>query len=148
MRITQTHNPLDIIRILKHPDIIERISEDGVDIESWMPDIDQAYYLTDENNIGLMIYHWINGITLECHVQVLPEHRGLAHEFGRKALEWAWLNTKATKIVAQIPSIYPDVLRFAYKNGFSFEGTNRLSYLKNGHIFDQFYLGLIKPVGV
>lgn len=148
MIISQTHNPLDVIRVLKHPDIFERISEDGMSIKTWMPNLEEAFYLTDDNNIGIMIYHWINGVTLECHVQVLPEHRGLAHEFGRLSLSWAWENTKATKIVAQIPSIYPDVVRFAYKNGFTFEGTNRQSYLKHGKLFDQYYLGLIKPKGV
>lgn len=145
MIISQTRNTEDINRVLKNPIIFERISEDGMNIEAWEPDTTDVIYLTDDSNAGIMIYHWINGITLECHVQVLPEYRELAHEFGRLSLKWAWDNTKATKIVAQIPSIYPDVVRFAYKNGFTFEGTNRQSYLKRGKIFDQYYLGLIKP---
>jgi len=143
--VSQTTNESKIIRVLKDPDIFNRISEDGPELESWMPHIDSAIFLTDDDNIGVMIYHWINGITLECHVQILPEHRDKALEFGEKALQWAWDNTKATKIVAQIPEIYPDVLKFAYKHGFSFEGVNHSSYLKNGKIHNQFYLGLIRP---
>ena len=107
--------------------------------------MDEAIFLTDDENIGVMIYHWVNSVTLECHVQVLAGHRNKAHEFGRLALEWAWENTKATKIVAQIPEIYPSVVKFAYKNGFSFEGVNKLSHRKNGSLHDQYYLGLIKP---
>lgn len=148
MMVSRTTDVEKINRVLKHPDIFERISEDGVNIKLWQPDINGAFYLTDDQNIGVMVYHWLNGITLECHVQVLPEHREKAFEFGQKALRWAWVNTEATKIVAQIPTIYIDVLRFAYKHGFSFEGNNKQSYKKHGRIYDQYYLGLIKPTGV
>lgn len=148
MMVSRTLDVTKINNVLKHPAIFDRISEDGVFFEVWQPDTKQAFYLTDDQNIGVMVYHWINGITLECHVQVLPEHREKAFEFGQKAIRWAWMNTEATKIVAQIPSLYPDVLRFAYKHGFSFEGNNKQSYRKNGNIYDQYYLGLIKPTGV
>jgi hypothetical protein len=148
MIIKPTKDVDKIINVLKEPSILDRISEDGFDVDVWMPDIKEAFFITDENNIGLMIYHWINGVTLECHVQVLPEFRQYAMEFGKKSLEWAWLNTKATKIVAQIPTIYQDVVRFAIKSGFIIEGVNQKSHLKNGVLNDQFYLGLIKPVGV
>jgi RimJ/RimL family protein N-acetyltransferase len=145
MIIERTTDLAKIIKVLKNPEIFERISEDGVSIDNWLPSLDDAIFLTDKENIGLMIYHEINSITIECHVQVLPEHRGKALEFGKSAIDWAWENTKATKIVAQIPEIYPDVIRFAYKNGFSFEGINKDSYLKNGKVHSQYYLGLIKP---
>lgn len=145
MIVDRTTDLAKILRVLKHPEIFNRISEDGPTAEAWMPSISDAIYIADTDGIGLMIYHWQNKITLECHVQVLPEHRDKAYEFGQAALDWAWKNTKATKIVAQIPEFYPDVLKFAYKNGFSFEGVNKDSYLKNGKVHSQFYLGLIKP---
>lgn len=145
MIIERTTDLAKIIKVMKNPEIFERISEDGVSIDNWLPSLDDAIFLTDKENIGLMIYHEINSITIECHVQVLPEHRGKALEFGKSAIDWAWKNTKATKIVAQIPEIYPNVIRFAYKNGFSFEGINKDSYLKNGKVYSQYYLGLIKP---
>jgi RimJ/RimL family protein N-acetyltransferase len=146
--ISETKDLDKIARVLKHPEIFDRISEDGPTLDTWMPNTDDALFVTDENNIGLMIYHWVNSVTIECHVQVLPKHRDQAHKFGQLVLEWAWDNTKATKIVAQIPEIYPSVIKFAYKNGFSFEGVNKLSYLKNGQLHDQYYLGLIKPCEV
>jgi len=145
MIVERTTDLAKIVKVLKNPEIFERISEDGVYIDNWLPSLDDAIFLTDKENIGLMIYHEINSITIECHVQVLPEHRDKAMEFGKAVLEWAWENTKATKIVAQIPEIYPDVIKFAYKNGFSFEGVNKDSHLKNGVLHDQYYLGLIKP---
>ena len=145
MIVERTDDIDKITRVLKHPEIFDRISEDGPSIEHWMPSVDEAIFLTDKDNIGVMILHWVNSVSLECHVQVLPEHRDGAFDFGQSALKWAWRNTKATKIVAQIPEIYPNVIRFAYKNGFSFEGVNKLSHMKNGTLHDQYYLGLIRP---
>jgi RimJ/RimL family protein N-acetyltransferase len=145
MNVKQTLDLHKILKVLKDPEIFDRISEDGPTSDTWMPSMDEAIFLSDEEGIGVMIYHWVNSVTLECHVQVLAEHRSQAYEFGQKALEWAWQNTKATKIVAQIPEIYPSVIKFAYKNGFSFEGVNKLSHRKNGELHDQYYLGLIKP---
>ena len=145
MKVERTLDLHKILKVLKDPEIFDRISEDGPTSDTWMPSMDEAIFLSDEDGIGVMIYHWINSVSLECHVQVLPEHRYKALEFGQAALNWAWENTEATKIVAQIPEIYPSVIKFAYKNGFSFEGVNKLSHKKNGSLHDQYYLGLIKP---
>ena len=146
MIITQTQNIGDIKGILCHPEIYDRIAEDGMpNWEDYEPDIDGVMCVMDENKIGVMLYHWVNGITLECHIQILPEYRKEANKFCQLALQWAWDNTKATKIVAQIPELYPDVVKFAYKNGFQLEGMNEKSYMKNGKIYSQMYLGLIRP---
>jgi hypothetical protein len=136
----------DIKGVLCHPEIYDRIAEDGMpNWEDYEPDIDGVMCVMDENKIGVMLYHWVNGITLECHIQILPEYRKEANKFCQLALEWVWDNTKATKIVAQIPELYPDVVKFAYKNGFQLEGMNESSYMKNGKIYSQMYLGLIRP---
>ncbi len=95
--------------------------------------------------VGCFILKRLNTVTLECHVQVLPEHRKKhAEEFGRAVIDWAWENTNARKIVAQIPFIYPNVRDFAFKMGFKLEGMNRESYMKNNAIHDQWHLGIIK----
>ena len=145
MILTRTEDIQAIKSIVCHPEIYDRIQEDGaVSCEEFEPTL-EAMYIMDEQNKGVMIYHWANGITLECHVHVLPEHRKEALKFGQLALEWAWDNTEATKIVAQIPDLYPDVLKFAIKNGFVIEGLNSDSYMKGSKIYSQFYLGIKRP---
>jgi hypothetical protein len=146
VKLTQTQDIDDIKSILCHPEIYDRIAEDGMpSVEEYEPELDGVICIMDEGKKGVMLFHWVNGITLECHVQVLPKYRNEAHKFGQLALEWMWDNTKATKVVAQIPELYPDVVKFAYNNGFQREGINESSYLKNGQIYSQVYLGLIRP---
>jgi len=146
VKLAQTKNIDDIKSILCHPEIYDRIAEDGAPkIEDYQPDLESVICVMDDQKIGVMLYHWVNGITLECHIQILPDRRKDANKFCQLALEWVWDNTKATKIVAQIPELYPDVVKFAYKNGFQLEGMNEKSYMKNGKIYSQIYLGLIRP---
>lgn len=140
---------MDVVRaILTHPDIYDRIAEDGtLPREEYIPDIVGAAYiigLQDSIPFAVMIYHPINGVTWECHVQVLPDFRKeFADEFSQKALQWAW-DMGVNKIVAQIPFLYPNVKDFGLRHGFEIEGINRQSYLKNGQIHDQWYLGIVR----
>jgi len=124
--------------------IFDRISEDGVAVDNYSVDINDAIiYLTDNDLTGLFIIHPVNGITQECHTQVL--NREKAFEFTKSCIDWVWENTGTMKLVAQIPEIYPDVCRFAEKQGFEREGVNKMSYLKNGEIHSQYYYGLARP---
>lgn len=140
---------VEVVRsILTHPDIYDRISEDGaLPREDYIPPmIGCAYVLgiVGAEPIGVMIYHPINGVTWECHVQVLPEfRRSHAEEFTQKAIAWAW-DMGAKKIVAQIPVIHPNVRQFALKCGFEDEGINRRSHMKNNQLHDQWYMGLVR----
>lgn len=143
MIVEQVFDKDRIAKVLKDPEIFDRIAEDGI-LSSDYQIPDDAIYVMNEDSTALMIYHHHNSVTLECHVQVLKDYRDIAMDFGKSALQWAWDNTKASKIVAQIPEIYPDVLKFALKNGFEIEGINESSYIKNGELYDQIYLGLIR----
>ena len=145
MIISETTD-IDLIKsILSNPEIYDRIADDKApSVEDFepVPPSDFVYYLTDDENIGLVFLHWKNGVALEGHVHVLKEHRDKAMTFSEKALKWIWKNTGALKIVVSIPSIYPDVVRFVEKNGFEREGLRRGSYMKNGVLCNQVLLGL------
>jgi hypothetical protein len=145
MIITETKDIDKIKRVLCDSDIYERITDDGcLPVEEFEPvtPCESVYYLTDENDIGIVFLHWKNGVTLEGHIQVLKEHRGDAIEFGRLALKWIWANTEAIKITAVIPSKYPSVAKFIVKSGFKAEGISENSYMKNGVLFNQLYFGI------
>lgn len=134
-----------IKRIFGDPEIYDRIADDyAPPLEEFepAPPCEGLYYVTDESNIGLVFYHWKNGITLEGHIQVLKEFRHLAMDFGQAALDWAWNNTEAKKIIAVVPTLYPDVIKFVEKFGFEREGETKRSYEKNGVLYNQVYLGI------
>ena len=46
------------------------------------------------------------------------------------------------KINAEIPVIYPHLKRYIFSIGFSLEGVNRKSHLKNGKIVDKWVFGI------
>jgi hypothetical protein len=145
MIISETKDTDKIKHIFCDPEIYERISDDSSpaleDFEPATPN-DGIYYLTDENNIGLVFFHWKNGITLEGHIQILKEHRDQSMEFGKNALEWVWANTEALKIVVSIPELYRDVLKFVGKHDFVVEGISEKSYMKNSTLYSLIQLGL------
>ena len=123
--------------------IYNRISEDGTPTAQEYEPTTDALYLIDDDLSGVMIFHPINAVTFETHIQVL--NRSVAMEFCSSCIEWFWGKSYAKKIIAQIPEIYPDVCRFAEKQGFEREGINRASYLKDGNLHSQIYYGLVKP---
>lgn len=134
----------DARRVLETPEIFETIAEDGM-TEVVMPEVGHIYLCgyVDDELIGCFILHKQSKVTFECHVQVLPAFRKqYAETFGDAVIEWTWENTGAEKIVAQIPFLYPNVRDFALARGFKVEGVNSGSYMKNGDIHNQWYLGI------
>ena len=107
MLISETTDIEKIKRVLCDPEIYGRITDDGSpSIDEFEPvePCQEVYYLTDENNIGLVFLHWMNSVTLVGHVQILKDGRAKAMEFGKEALNWIWENTPAQK---KNPSLRP-----------------------------------------
>lgn len=121
------------------------ISEDGA--EEYYPDVVGEYWVqmfTDET-IGLYRLHRLNAITYQIHAFILPKHReNHANESGKMILQWCRDNLEFNKLVAEIPFKYENVYRFTLAQGFRDEGVNRESFLKNGKIWDQWRLGLLR----
>lgn len=146
MIVNHTNDKAIINRILKNDDVWSRVAEEGVTKDEYDAP-DGPYYVVDDTWQALLIGHWKNDVTIEVHINVIPEFRHKAREFADLAVKWFWDNTRCQKLVAEIPEIFPDVVKFAKKSGFKPEGVNSLSYRRNGVLYDQFYLGLIRPRG-
>jgi len=147
--VEETHN-IDVIKsVLCEPSIYDRITADNAPkAEDWTPPLQGEHYIVGYTSkyelIGCTNVHPQNQICWEVHIQVLPTMRDYAHVFAYGCLEWIWSETPASKLVAQIPVLYPDVIKFAETKGFEVEGVNRSSHLKNGTAWDQVHMGLIK----
>ena len=140
--IVRTTKDYDLIsRVMLDPWVLDRISEDGCSADDLVVE-DGAIYLTDDERSGLGIFHRVNVITCEFHIQMLD--RSKAMEFGAACLSYIWDNTKLNKIIAQIPEMYPDVCRFTEKHGFKKEGRSEGAYLKNGKISSIMYYGKVR----
>lgn len=139
---------IDTIKsIVCHRDIYDFISDDYSPIvDDYSPIIDDSiYWLLIKNSgvlCGLFMIHPINGITGEVHTCVLPDYRGSKTILYTKNLfDWVFKNTQFKKIITHVPSFNRAALVLAEKSGMAKEGINRLSFLKNSQIYDQFLLG-------
>ena len=144
--IEETSDITTIKAVLCDPEIYERITSDNAPkAEDWAPPLEGEHYLAGYVNgelAAIFNMHPITEICWEGHMQVLKVYRQHAHDLFAEAIQWAWDNTPALKLVVQIPSIYPEVAKFISHHGFMVEGVNRRSYLKNGVLLDQVYMGL------
>lgn len=143
MDIKTIHN------IVTRPDIWATVAEDGQRKQEFYPDVEGECWLTlvaDDTIIGVYNLHVHNAITLEIHAHVYPEFRKRYSRHTCLAVfQWIMDNAKEyQKVVASIPAIYPNVIAFAEMMRFKHEGTNRLSYLKDGQIVDQELYGITR----
>lgn len=131
----------DAKKILGHPEIYDVITNDNAPpIEDYEPPKDCQYIggFVKDDLIAVMVYHQFRE-SIKCHVQVLPTHRAdHAMEFGKLALS---LKDGLT-IYADIPRIYPNVLKFAELFGFKIIDIIADSGIKNGESFDSYLLRL------
>jgi RimJ/RimL family protein N-acetyltransferase len=145
--IERTSDINTIKSVVCHKDIYDFISDDyspcAADYEPFIDD--SVYWLLIKDNsklCGLFMAHQINGITCEVHTCVLPESRGnQTADYTSKLFDWIFSHTHYKKVITHVPSFNPRALLLAEKSGMSIEGVNRLSFMKNNHIYDQYSLG-------
>lgn len=134
-----------IVSCITHPYIWDRITDDGApDRDLYFPPINEGIMWVKVDDYGVFMLAKQNHVTYEVHTILLPCARGKAVEIGKQALEWAFLNTDAKRIITNVPSCNPLALRLARSVGFKDIGINELSFQKNGVLYDQFVLGISK----
>lgn len=134
-----------IKEVITHPDIYPRLTaDDSPPPEEWEPRPDRIYLVGwDEEPFGVTSFAPKSSIVYNAHFQVIPEYRkSHAIDFAKECIRWLWDNTKAKKIVAEIPEFHQNVIHFGHKVGFVVEGINSKSFLKDGKLHNQIYLGL------
>lgn len=149
MIVERTFDYRLVREIMVDPDMWATVAEDGHDPMDYTPDVygEGWLLLQDEDEVyGVYRVHAMNSVTCEIHAQVIPKHRKVhSRETGLLALEWIYKNApQYQKVVCWVPDVYPNVRKFAESFGFKLEGTNRLSYLKNGVLCDQWLLGITR----
>lgn len=129
------------------PEFLETI-EDGMALEQYEPDMNSAWVLITEKSdiIGLAQLKPLNSIVLELHPQVFKKHRAKYNKtFFYELYKWILVNaTQYQKVNATMPVIYKHLKRFALSVGFTLEGVDRQSHIKNGDIVDRWIFGITK----
>jgi len=128
-------------------ELFDRISDDYTSTYKWNPAAYQflGWFDGDVCKAVLQIHHE-NEIVLIVHINIPKKYRGQdSFRMGNGLLKHLEKNCdkKFVKINAKIPVCYPDVIKFAHKNGFCVEGIDRKSYVKNKRYFDRAIMGKV-----
>lgn len=134
----------DAEKILKHPDIYSFVGDDGslpVDDYHIHPEV-SALVVYDPEPIACAIFYPHNVCTFEIHTCTLPHGRARSYIYGRAMLAWIWENTGIQKLVATIPANNRQTLLYTLRIGFNTEGISTNSFLHNGELINQTYIGI------
>lgn len=150
MRVQRTVNEELIKQTLNDQRLWEVSTEDGTPpIEDFWPDTDNKIWIalidSEDNVRGFLIGDIVSRAQVRVHIAIRSEYWGDSKtnvELGQIALQW-FINQGARKIIATIPTEDKQVLRYAQRCGLQREGINKKSFLRNGEMLDQYYLGLV-----
>jgi len=131
--------------IIKHPDMYQYVGDDSsVPVDEYkIPQywVNVVAY-RDGIPAGFLLVSGLNMVTAEVHVGIHPDHRDISKECGVKLVQWVWDNLTPLKLVGQ--SHAKVVTDYAVSCGFKVEGINEGSFMKNGELIDQTYIGIKK----
>lgn len=140
-------------RILTAPTVYGAISDDGCPaVEDFRVTVHPSilYVLVHDQAelLGCFGIYLESSTCVQIHTCLLPFAplvRGRTMAAANGILEWIWANTTFNRVITRVPEFNRLALRFAQKAGMMLFGVNEMSYLKNGVLHDQFYLGISRP---
>lgn len=128
-------------------DIADDFTEDQT---LFFPDMSEKnYWLTayhDEQELGVFLGRPISSIQYEVHIVLLPEAKGLSAQAARHAVKWMFDNTPCERLIGCIPVYNKLAIRVAHDSGFTDFGINEKSFMKNGKLWDQVFLGISRGI--
>ena len=101
-------------------------------------------YLLSEDKDGVIVLVPRNGIEIEVHTAIMKSARHKALHYAAKTLDWIFENTQCLKVTTSVPFFNTRAYKFTLKLGFRDEGVNRMSFMKDGQVHDQWLLGITK----
>jgi len=142
----------DVISIITEDDIWPFVSEDGLIKEEYDPVMDHPDFrylgvYVNEDLAGLFFIHPDCGFTsVKAHIAILKPFRAL-YALGsvEKLIEWfTTLSARIQKMNATIPEYNEGAIRLAIEAGFTKEGVNRKSIMRDGKVYDQHEFGITR----
>jgi hypothetical protein len=133
----------DAEKIIRHSDMYDYLGDDGSPPRKDFELVDVWTNLVayiGKQPAAFMCVAQVNHVTSDIHFGVHPDYRKHSSGLGRALLKWVWENTNNMKLVAQTHAEV--VTDFALSMGFEIEGINTASFMKNGELMDQTYLGV------
>ncbi len=147
MKICTIEDIEAIDRVLKHPSVYDKISDDGSESKlnfTAVSLLENKIPVIMPNYETVIIYIPHNNCTYDVHITSTPEGRGeQAIRAGEIGIRYAFeCIVGCEKLICFVPEIYPNVSSFVIRNNFVKEGKLTKSYKKNGVLYDEFVYGL------
>ena len=149
MKLERTTD-LDLIKtFLMQPEIYQVASEDGASVDPEFTESGREIWLLateDGATIGIVHSHLENGSTAWFHVYILRSHKEKYIHLVNLFLKWfdQFFPVEIQKLNAYIPTYARKTYEIAMSAGLKDEGLNRMSYLKNGKLWDRHLVGYIR----
>lgn len=152
MRVKRIFNA-ELLRTIALKDRVwNTISEDeSCSKDDYWPDMEGMYViaLADGDTLhGFLLSRILTDSVNDLHIIIDPDLWGNPKNVELTKLGCAHLfqlRPRMKKLVAMFPTTDAPVLRFAQRVGFQREGINKASFLRNGKLLDQYYVGLKRP---
>jgi RimJ/RimL family protein N-acetyltransferase len=148
VKVQRTKNIPLIKEVMDDEKLIKATSEDGTDIAGFTPEVESTAWIAlidDKDQIrGFVIVSPTGRVSASIHVAIRTEYWGDSKtnvKLGKLAVKYAF-DHGVRKLTAEIPTPDQEVLRYAQRVGFKREGVNKQSFLRNGELLDQTYVGL------
>jgi RimJ/RimL family protein N-acetyltransferase len=126
-------------------ELFSRIAEDGSPfLESSFPDADYLGIIKDGELVGFWIVTQVNGSTVDIHINMNERDRKNNADCGEKFLAFIFSLDWINKVVAEVPIIYPEVIKYCENHGLKKEGLLKEHILKQGEYCDCYILGLTR----
>ena len=126
--------------------IWSKIGDDIHKHDTYKPDMDDLWLSIsiDGEVVGLCEFSMVNSITVQIHPHFPDNWKHKGREGITKCISWLKNQDirRIDKVNAMIPTCYVSVYNCAKRIGFSDEGVSKNCFLKNGEVYDQYYLGL------
>lgn len=134
---------------MRHPSVYGNISDDGspqpneFDISNVVKNNYILFISPNEFTVFMLLP--VNNVTYDLHTCILPQGRGkLAFKAVKQMLSYVFENTKCQKIIGKVPEYNKPAMAFILRSGFKKEGYSDKSYLKDGFLYGQYFVGINK----
>lgn len=149
MILERSKNLTLVKEFMLQPEIFRQAAEDGASLDYEFTESEREIWLFAIENgvaIGAISVELENDTTAWFHPYILSSHKNEYLKLVKLFLDWfnLYFPVEVQKLNAYMPTYAKKAYKVALSAGFKDEGLNRMSYLKNGKLWDRHLVGIIR----
>jgi hypothetical protein len=148
--ILERTKDLELIKaFMMQPEIFRVASEDSASAEQEFTAHDREIWMfaiKDSVAVGIVHSHLENGTTAWFHPYIMKSHKKDYLILIKVFLQWfdKYFPIEVQKLNAHVPTYAKQAYKATINAGFKDEGLNRLSFMKNGKLWNRHLVGYIR----